>query len=102
MSAATAWQDDDVPPAGYRTQAADTSYAIERLLIDAWRRMPPWEKAARLVECCRAVEQMSLAGLRLRHPDASDRELTLRAAVLSLGLPLAREVYGPDLADLHI
>ena len=61
---------DDFPHGGYRTQAADTTYPIERLLVKAWQDMPPWDKAARLVECCRAVEQLALAGLRVRHPGA--------------------------------
>ena len=65
---------DDEPPAGYLTQARDTTYEIDRVLVDLWRRMAPWEKARRLVECCRAVDQLALSGLRLRHPHATDRE----------------------------
>lgn len=88
--------EEELAPAGYRTQAADTTYQIERLLVDTWRSMPPWEKAARLVQCCRAVEQLSAAGLRLRYPDAGEGELRLRAAALRLGRALMLDVFGWD------
>jgi len=84
------------PPPGYRVQAEDTTYEVECLLIDAWRAMPSWEKARRLVESCRAVDQLVRAGVRLRHPDANDREVHLRVAALRLGPALMREVYGWD------
>ena len=58
--------------------------------------MPPWEKAARLVECCYAVDRLTRAGLRLRHPGATERELELRAAVMRLGRDLVRDIYGWD------
>jgi hypothetical protein len=88
--------DESEPPAGYRTQSADTAYDIERRLIDTWRRMPAVEKARQLVDCCRMVEQLSMDGVRLRHPNASEREVFLRAAALRLGRDLTIEVYGWD------
>lgn len=93
--------EEELPPVGYRMQAADTTYSIERRLVHAWRRMPPWEKAGRLVECCHALEQLSIAGLRLRHPHASAHELRLRVAASRLGRPLILEIYGwdPDAQD---
>jgi len=42
------------------------------------------------------VEQLSLAGVRLRHPNVDERELFLRAAALRLGRALMIEVYGWD------
>lgn len=84
------------PPPGYRTQSPDTTYEVECLLIDAWRRMPPWEKAQKLAESSRAVEQLARAGVRLRYPEATDREVQLRVAALRLGAHLMREVYGWD------
>ncbi len=86
---------DDAPP-GYRTQSNDTPFAIEQLLIAAWRRMEPWEKAARLVQCCSALERLELAGLRRRHPDACEEELRLRSAARRLGRETVAAVYGWD------
>jgi hypothetical protein len=36
----------------------------------------------------------ALAGLRSRHPKATDQELLLRLAVLRLGAPVVERVYG--------
>lgn len=83
-------------PPGYRLQAEDTTYAIERMLVQAWQAMPASEKARRLVESCRALEQLALAGLRLRYPHAGDAQLRRRAATMRLGAELAQDVYGPD------
>lgn len=88
--------EDKEAPIGYRTQSLDTVYAIECRLVDAWRRMTVREKADLLVDCCRMVEQLSLAGMRMRHPNADERELFLRAAGQRLGPDLVREVYGWD------
>lgn len=91
-------RDDDQPP-GYRLQAEDTSYPVERMLVHAWRAMTPSEKARHLVECCRAVDQLAFAGLRLRYPLADDSMLRRHAATTRLGPELARAVYGSDPLD---
>ena len=57
------------------------------------------EKARAVTEVSKAVQQLSLAGIRARHPGASDGECMLRLAVLKLGRQLARRVY-PAVADL--
>ena len=72
------------PPSGYQTQSADTSPEAERILIDAYRRMPPWEKARRLTELVRAVEDLARVGVIERHPDANEEEMRLRLAALRL------------------
>ena len=79
--------------------SSDTSLEAERLQVARWRRMSPLEKARQLTEISRAVQQLSLAGIRLRHPGASDHECTLRLAVLTLGHPLASRAY-PEVARL--
>lgn len=70
--------------AGYQTQSVDTSPEAEQVLIEAYRRMPPWEKARRLTEIIRACERLALAGIRERYPHASEREVRLRLAALRL------------------
>jgi hypothetical protein len=50
-----------VAPFGYRMQADDTAYEIERLMIDAWRTMSPAEKARHFRDACRAVDQLARA-----------------------------------------
>ncbi len=88
--------DPTEPPTGYRTQSADTSYDVERRLIRAWQRMSAAEKARQLLDCCRMAEQLSVAGVRLRSPGASEREIFLRAAALRLDRGLMIDVYNWD------
>ena len=83
-----------VAPLGYRMQADDTAYEIERLMIDAWRTLSPAEKARHFRDACRAVDQLARAGVRARFPDAPEREVRLRVAAMRLGPDLMREVYG--------
>lgn len=87
--------DREAPP-GYETQSPDTSYGAERILIEAYRRMPTCEKAQRLTEITRAVEQLALAGIRERHPDAAGEELRLRLAALRFDRETMVRVFGWD------
>jgi len=66
----------------------------ERVQFDCYRSMTPQEKLENILDLCRAGREWSLAGLRLRHPAASDEELELREACLRLGPELAHKVYG--------
>jgi hypothetical protein len=67
------------PPPGYELQSADTSYAAERALFEHWRGMDPVAKAALIAKASRDLHTLCLAGLRHRLPQASVRELALRA-----------------------
>ena len=79
--------------------SADTSVAVERLQIDAWRRMSPLDKARTVDALTRTAEALALAGIRRRHPGASERECFLRLATLKLGRETATRLY-PDAAEL--
>ncbi len=83
---------------GYRTQSRDTDARIERLLIEHLRSLSAVEKVALVRAACKAAETWTRAGLRLRHPDADEAELRLRAGAQRLGPEVVREVYGfePD------
>ena len=85
-----------------RTKAvlsSDTSLEAERAQVEMWRKMSPLEKVRTVTEISRAVQELSLAGIRLRHPEASERECLLRLAIIKLGRQLACEVY-PEAALL--
>ena len=79
--------------------AADTSAGAERVLVERWRSMTGPEKARAVTGITLAVQELSLAGIRMRHPGASERECMLRLAALKLGRDLACKVY-PDAAAL--
>jgi hypothetical protein len=78
---------------------SDTSIMAERLQVELWRKMSPLEKARSVSEISRAVQELSLAGIRLRYPDASDRECMLHLAGLKLGRQLACQIY-PEASGL--
>jgi hypothetical protein len=75
--------------------AFDTPLEVERRQIEAWRRMTPAQKAATVTGLTKAAYALTWAGVRHRHPDASERELFLRVAIVTLGPDLACAAY-PD------
>lgn len=75
--------------------AADTSADIEQRQVDAWRRLSPLERLRLVSDTTRAVTNLSLAGIRFRHPQASERECFLRLAAIRLGVETTRRLY-PD------
>jgi hypothetical protein len=77
----------------------DTSGAIEQRQVEAWRHLSPAEKLQLVSDATQAIIELSLAGIRRRHPVASDRECFLRFACIVLGRDVAQTVY-PDLAHL--
>lgn len=79
--------------------SVDSSAAIERLQVAAWRRMSPVQKARTVDGLTRTALALALAGIRRRHPRASERERFLRLAVLTLGSETTRRLY-PDAAGL--
>ncbi len=77
----------------------DTSTDVERRQVESWRQMSPAQKAALVTGLTRAAWEMTSAGVRQRHPDATPREHFLRVAVIVLGPDLARLAY-PDAAGV--
>ena len=73
----------------------DTSAHVERLQIEAWRRMSPLEKARIMSQATSDALALAVSGIRQRYPGASERECFLRLAALQLGPALVRQVY-PD------
>jgi hypothetical protein len=80
--------------------AADTSLEVERTQVELWRRMSALEKLHAVSESTRAVLQLSLAGIRMRHPEAADEECRTRLAILKLGRELACRAF-PEAARLR-
>jgi hypothetical protein len=81
---------------GYRTQSPDTCREVEEFLFAHWRSLEPWQKLRLVFDQSRAVEAISLGGIRHRHPDASDEELRLRLFALKYGRELSIAVWGWD------
>jgi len=78
-----------------QTQSPDTSLEAEKVLIELIRQAPLWRRMQLTDQMSRTARELAIAGLRLRHPSASEAELRRRFADLNLGAKLAAEVYGP-------
>lgn len=85
-------------PPGYRTQSEDTEPWVERLQFARWRSMSLADKARLLSELCIAEHELSLAGIKLRHPHADREELELRSACQRLGRATVERALGRKLA----
>lgn len=83
----------------WRQMNLDTSPEAEEILLTYWKNAPAWEKWQRMAHLNRAARRLAMAGLRRRHPQASEEELQRRLADLILGPVLAKRVYGPLVAD---
>ena len=81
--------------------ARDTSAEIEERQLAAWRDMSAAQKADLIAGLTSAAREMAAAGLRHRHPGASEREIFLRLAILNLGAELARRAY-PEIEHLKL
>lgn len=77
------------------TLSPDTSPEAEAVLLDLMRKTPPWRKMELLSSLNATARKLALAGLRQRHPNASEKELRRRLADLLLGPELALKAYGP-------
>jgi hypothetical protein len=72
----------------------DTSREARAVLLDLYGRMSPADKVQRMVELNRAVTEIALAGLRLRHPAWSRQQLLRELARRRLGDELFHAAYG--------
>jgi hypothetical protein len=82
-----------------RTQSPDTSPEAERVLIELLRQTPRWRRLQLADQMSLTVRNLCLAGLRRRHPEATEAEIRRRFADLYLGPELAAKAYGPPPAD---
>jgi hypothetical protein len=73
---------------------SDTHPDMEALQIRLIREAPAWRKMEMLVSLNASARELALAGLRRRHPNASEAELRRRLADILLGQELATKVYG--------
>jgi len=78
-----------------RTQSPDTSPEVERVQIELLRRAPEWRRLQLTDRMSATMRGLCLAGLRTRHPNASEAELRRRFADIHLGPELAAKAFGP-------
>lgn len=73
---------------------SDTSPEARRVQYDLYRRMSPARKFEIICDTYEMGKQLALAGLRMRHPNATEDELQRLWAQQHLGPELFEEVYG--------
>ena len=78
-----------------RTQAEDTSFDAEKVLIRLLRTATPARKMAMVLNANRTARALAITGLKERYPGESPRHIHRRLAELWLGVELADKVYGP-------
>ncbi len=74
----------------------DTHPTIEAVLIEGLRAITPSEKLQIVNQLTLAVQQLALADVRRRHPDADARELELRVASRWIEPELMLAAFGWD------
>ena len=73
---------------------SDTNPNAEAVLIALLRQAPAWRKFKMVGDLNATVKQFALAGIRQRHPHATEQEVNRHLADLLLGEELAAKVYG--------
>ncbi|PWB74148.1 MAG: hypothetical protein C3F15_08300 [Holophagae bacterium] len=76
------------------TLSRDTDRKAERVLVEIMRALPAWKKLALLDDACATARALALAGLRARHPQASEDALHRMLMGLLLGDEIATRVWG--------
>jgi len=78
----------------YQTQSRDTHVDAERFLIERYRAMSPADKLRIVRQLSLTTQELALAGLKRRFPEASPRELQLRLAATRLDRDTLRAAFG--------
>jgi hypothetical protein len=84
----------------YVPQSSDTHADADRIQFEIYRSWSTAQKLEAMTNLWRSARELSLAGLRLRYPRASEEEIELREGALRLGDELARKVYGDRYSKL--
>ena len=74
----------------------DTPLYIQKILVEGYRKMPPWEKMRRISELNKAAQQLALSRIRLQYGDIPDHEQRLRLASLWLDRDTMIRVFSWD------
>jgi hypothetical protein len=77
----------------------DTSLDAFRIQLEIYRRMSAEERLQGALQWSEEIRELGRAGIRLRHPEYSEREVQIASIRLRLGEELFRRVYpGIDVA----
>ena len=80
----------------YVPQSVDTDRDTDELMMQKYRGMSAFEKAACISSLCRTVSSLAVAGILERHPKADSEEVVKRLAALKFGRDVARQFFNWD------
>ena len=75
---------------------SDTHPAIELIIIEGFRKMPPGQRFNMALEMSEAIRDLAKAGILKRYPGISNEELRKRLGALLLGRELSIKANGWD------
>jgi hypothetical protein len=78
---------------GPKSEKSDTTPEARRVQYDLWRRMPLGRRLELVFDMYDTGQQLALAGLRMRYPEATEEEIWHLWARQHLGDKLYEEVY---------
>jgi hypothetical protein len=74
----------------------DTSKEAELVYLKLLRETPLWRKAAMVNSLTQSCQELALAGVRMRYPHASEKEIRMRLAALWLSRDVMMRVFHWD------
>ena len=75
---------------------SDTSAEAEQAYLRLLREAPLWRKAVMVDSLTRACQELAVAGIRVRHPNASEKEIKMRVAALGLDRKTMIRIFNWD------
>jgi hypothetical protein len=75
---------------------SDTSIEAEQAYLNLLREIPLWRKAAMMDSLTKACQELAVAGIRMRYPNASNMEILMRLAALWLDREMMVRIFGWD------
>jgi hypothetical protein len=78
---------------------ADTSLEAWKVFLECQRGLTPSERVRRCYELSDMLRRLNAAGVRRRHPEASEQEVFRRVTRQALGPELFRRAYGDAVTD---
>jgi hypothetical protein len=73
---------------------SDTSTKARKVIFELYRGMSPARKIELIFDAYRTGQMLAMAGIRLQHPNATDKEIWHLWAKRHLGEDLYKKVYG--------
>ena len=74
----------------------DTSIDAEKAYLKLLREVPLWRKAAMVNSLTKACQELAIAGIRMRHPNASDMEIMMHLAALWIDREMMVRIFDWD------